>query len=47
MWLEAFTELEEVNWRLQVVMARSKESEELREAERTLRPRTTGTFTCT
>lgn len=47
MWLEAFTELEEVSWRLQVVMARSKESEELREAERTLRPRPTGTFTCT
>lgn len=41
MKLEPFTELEEVNWRLQVVMVRSEKSKVLREAKRMLRrPRT-------
>lgn len=37
MWLEAFTELEEVNWRLQVVMARSKRRGSSGRLERMLR----------
>lgn len=48
MRLEPFTELEEVNWQLQVVTVRSEKGRVLREAERMLRwPRTTGTFICT